>query len=88
MVVVRISPGLANQMYEFMAAYALAKELGQELVVDIAECIDAAWDYCLDYFNIPSVKKIVYHTKDARYIGHLDIRGIPAALREIGRAHV
>lgn len=82
MVVVRISPGLANQMYEFMAAYALAKELGQELVVDIAECIDAAWDYCLDYFNIPSVKKIVYHTKDARYIGHLDIRGIPAALRD------
>ena len=66
MVVVRISPGLANPMYEFMAAYALAKELGQELVVDIAECIDAAWDYCLDYFNIPSVKKIVYNTKDAR----------------------
>ncbi len=82
MVVVRVSPGLANQMYEFMSAYALAKELGQELVADIAECVDAAWDYCLDYFNIPNVKKIVYHTKDARYIGHVDTRGIPAALRE------
>lgn len=80
MIVVRISPGLANQMYEFASAYALAKELGQELVADISECINSAWDYCLDYFRIPDVKKIVYHTQDARYMSHSDSRGIPAVL--------
>lgn len=81
MVIVRISPGLANQMMEFASAYALAKELGQELVADISECVDSACDYCLDYFQIPNVKKIVYHMQDMQHREHTDPQGILAALR-------
>lgn len=76
MVVVRISSGLANQMYEFASAYALAKELKQELVVDIAECIDSAWDYCLDCFRIPDVRKIIYHTQDVLNMEHSNPKGV------------
>lgn len=82
MVIVRISSGLANQMYEFASAYALAKELKQELVLDISECVDSAWDYCLDYFKIPDVRKIVYHTQNTLNISHSDPKGILDVLRK------
>ncbi len=60
MLIVRLSTGLGNQMYEYMAAYALAKELKQELVLDIEECIRSAYGYLLDHFKIPACRKIIY----------------------------
>lgn len=60
MLIVRLLGGLCNQMYGYMAGYALAKELKQELVLDIEECVHSAFGYSLDYFNIPSSRKIVY----------------------------
>lgn len=88
MIIVRISPGLANQIYEFASGYALAKELGQELAADISECLDSACDYCLDYFKIPSVKKIVYHMQDIQNGQHTNPGGILAQLRESARVLV
>lgn len=81
MIIMRISPGLANSMYEFAAAYALARELNQELVLDIAECTVSAWGYSLDYFNIPRVKKMIYPALDATKPEHTDVMGIPEAVR-------
>ena len=52
MIICRISPGLANQMYEYAAAYALSKELKQELALDISECANSSWGYLLDNFNM------------------------------------
>ncbi|MBD5449585.1 MAG: alpha-1,2-fucosyltransferase [Lachnospiraceae bacterium] len=60
MLIVRLSTGLGNQMYEYMAAYALAKELRQELVLDIEECTRSAYGYLLDHFKIPACRKILY----------------------------
>ena len=60
MLIVRLSPGLANQMYEYAAGYALAKELNQELVLEIAECVNSPFGYLLDYFHIPASRKILY----------------------------
>lgn len=67
MVIVGLSPGLANQMYEYAAAYALANELKQELVLDISECIKASRGYMLDFFSIPDTRKIVYYTNDSEH---------------------
>ena len=60
MLIVRLSTGLGNQMYEYMAGYALARELKQELVLDIEECIRSAYGYLLDHFKIPACRKIIY----------------------------
>ena len=60
MLIVRLSTGLGNQMYEYMTAYALAKELRQELVLDIEECTRSAYGYLLDHFKIPACRKILY----------------------------
>lgn len=81
MVIMGISPGLANQMYEYAAAYALARELNQELVLDISECVNAPWGYLLDFFSIPSVKKLVYFADDIEHSGHTDIARIPESLK-------
>ena len=73
MVIVKISQGLANSMYEFAAGYALSKKLNQELALDISECVVSnacGWGFFLDYFNIPKCKKIVYDLQDVRHIGH------------------
>lgn len=64
MVILRLSPGLANQMYEYAAGYALSKELKQELVLDIAECVNSPFGYLLDNFNISNHRKIVYNQKN------------------------
>lgn len=58
-IIARISAGLANQMYEFACAYALARELNKELILDITECYNSSWGFLLDYFDIPLYKKIV-----------------------------
>lgn len=59
MLIVRLIGGLCNQMYGYMAGYALARELKQELVLDIEECVCSAFGYSLDYFNIPASRKII-----------------------------
>lgn len=82
MIIARLSPGLANQMMEYAASYALAKELGEELVLDIAECKNSPFGYLLDFFNIPDTKKILYYMVDAEQAGHLNLLGIPNALKE------
>jgi len=69
-------------MYEFAAAYALARELGQELVLDVAACTCSSWGYSLDYFRIPDVKKLTYRTRDALHTGHMEVEGIPDVIRE------
>lgn len=80
-IIVRLSTGLANQMYEFAAAYALSKELGRELIVDISSCYDSAWGYLLDYFNIPSCKKLIcVQTGDSDH-KHTDPESLPPSLR-------
>lgn len=58
-IIARISTGLANQMYEIAAAYALARELNRELILDISSCCFSAWGYLGDYFNIPSFQKMI-----------------------------
>ncbi len=60
MLIVRLVGGLCNQMYGYMAGYALARELKQELVLDIEECVRSAFGYSLDYFNITASRKILY----------------------------
>ena len=60
MLIVRLTTGLGNQMYEYMAGYALARELHQELVLDIENCTRSAYGYLLDHFNIPVCRKIIY----------------------------
>ncbi len=76
MVIMGISPGLANQMYEYATAYALSRELNQELVLDISECMYSPWGYLLDFFSIPSTKKLLYFTDDAEHCKHKDIERI------------
>ncbi len=81
MIIARISPGLANQMYEFAAAYALSRELGKELVVDISSCYVSAWGYLLDYFNIPPCKKLICTQSGDPAFVHMDPKDLPPQLK-------
>lgn len=82
MIIARISAGLANQMYEFAAAYALSRELGKELAVDISSCYASAWGYLLDYFNIPSCKKLICTQNGDPAFVHANLEGLPPQLKE------
>lgn len=82
MIIMGISPGLANQMYEYAAAYALSRELGQELILDISECMNSPWGYLLDFFAIPQMRKLLYYADDAEHFDHVDIKRIPESLRK------
>lgn len=82
MVIARISPGLANQMYEFAAAYALSRELRRELIVDTSSCYVSAWGYLLDYFNIPSCKKLISVQNGDPAFVHINPEGLPPQLKE------
>lgn len=86
MVILRVSSGQANQMYEFAAAYAVAKTRGEELVLDISRCIESAWGYQLDYFNIPDLRKIVYLCSDVKS-SLTSPTDIPASLLKHGRVY-
>lgn len=81
MVIARISPGLANQMYEFAAAYALSKELHKDLIVDISSCYVSAWGYLLDYFDIPSCKKLICAQNQDPGFVHMNPEGLPPQLK-------
>lgn len=83
MVIIGLTSGLADQMYEYAAAYALSKEIKQELVLDITGCINSGGGgYFLDFFAIPTVTKIVYFAQDSEHGAQTDIRRIPKKLRE------
>lgn len=86
MLIVKISPGLANQMYEYVAAYALAKELGQELVLDISECINSTRGYLLDYFRIPDSRKLIYTQVSVEAESHLNCDSILQLMDERGKS--
>ena len=60
MVYVKVNAGLCNQMYFFSTAYALAKEWGEELIIDIDVDGNMEWTYLLDEFQMPPYKKIIY----------------------------
>lgn len=81
-VIVRISPGLANQMYEFAAAYALVKELNRELILDISSCYASAWGYLLDYFNIPLCKKMICVQRNGSKYAHMNLEELPPQLKD------
>ncbi len=81
-IIARLSSGLANQMYEFAAAYALAQELGKKLVVDISSCYVSAWGYLLDYFNIPSCKKLICVQHYGSEYVHMNPEGLSPQLKD------
>ncbi|MGI6656844.1 MAG: alpha-1,2-fucosyltransferase [Desulfobulbus sp.] len=85
MIILRVSPGLANSMYEFAAGYALAKVRNEPLTLDIAACISSAWSFQLDHFRIPDVEKIVYAIS-GEDISHSSANNIPPQLLGTGKA--
>lgn len=82
MIIVRLSPGLANQMYEYAASYALSRELNQELVLDISESLNGCKGFMLDEYSIPLSRKIIYRQQDAEAAGHEDLAGIPDEIKK------
>lgn len=60
MIFANITAGLCNQMYFFSTAYALAREWGEELVIDADIDGNTESTYLLDEFHMPLCKKIVY----------------------------
>lgn len=85
MVIIRISPGFANSIMEFCGGYALARELGEEYVLDVGLCQDSAWGYLVDMFNIPDCKKNTYYTVDYSNREIQNNLSIPQELRENAR---
>lgn len=86
MIILRLGGGQANQMYEFAAAYSLAKVRGEELALDISTYSESARGYQLDYFCIPDLKKILYFCPDADNSLGAAI-GIPASFLEHGKVY-
>lgn len=82
MVISRISPGLANALMEYAAGYALARELNQELVLDLSECKYNAFAYLLDFFQIKKCKKILYPIPEGISDTHTDLTAIAPQLWE------
>lgn len=60
MIIANITAGLCNQMYFFSTAYALAREWGEELVIDPDIDGNTESTYLLDEFHMPLCKKIIY----------------------------
>jgi len=58
MIILQQSLGLANSIYEYFTAYALAKELGEELRLDITFALQRQATYTMDLLSFPKVKKI------------------------------
>ena len=59
MIICRIAGGTANQILQFAAAYALARELRQELLLDISRTTIQPNGYVLDSFCISQYKKLI-----------------------------
>lgn len=62
MVISQIMGGLGNQLGEYACGYSLAKQLGQELVLDVSDYICRGYfrPYCLDKLQIGHHRKLVY----------------------------
>ncbi len=79
MIISRVSPGMANAMLEYAAAYELAKACGTELIIDISEHENSIYPFMLDYFNIPDLIKIQYPI-EINKMGHGKCNGIQHVL--------
>ena len=59
MIVVQLSGGLGNQLFQYAFAYSRARELGVELKIDLSFFDNYEWhDYSLNPFNL-SAKRAV-----------------------------
>lgn len=72
MILLHQSPGLANMLYEFFAAYALAKELGEELRIDITYTLRKRESYVLDLLALPETKKVYRLPADPEHLNQGD----------------
>lgn len=95
MIILRLTPGGANSINKFCAAYALSRRLDEELIIDIGKCQNYEWGYVIDFLNIPTYTKYSHYCNDSSplymlnddvFIAHLDeypdIRSA-AALRQL-----
>lgn len=61
MVTVQIIGGLGNQLSAYACAYSIAKERGDELVLDVSDYYNGYFrPYVLDLLNIPTHRKVSY----------------------------
>ena len=58
MLIVQLSGGLGNQMFQYAAAYALAKKNRQECILDISQYEKNSRKFELDYFKIANKRCI------------------------------
>ena len=63
MLISRITGGFANQIYNYMAGYALSRKYNKELSLDISETASQFRGYLLDCLNIPDYVKYNYEYK-------------------------
>ena len=68
MVICRIDGGSGNQLLEFCAAYALAKELKKELILDISCVNRRSRGFVLDWFAIPDYPKLIHSVSEIKNI--------------------
>ena len=80
MIVSHILGGFGNQLSAFVCAYSIAKELGQELLLDVADFVEYGYchPYMLDKLDIPNYRKIVYCPRPAPF---LDRRQFPEIMQ-------
>ncbi len=72
MVYVRIAGGLANQIYQYMGGYALSRELGQKLMLDISMCTGGyTRGFLLNCFPNIRYDGLIKNTSN-RYAGTVD----------------
>lgn len=79
MIIVKVDAGLCNQMYFFSTGYALAREWGEELVIDPDIDGNMEWIYFLDEFKMPPMKKIIY---PLRYNIKKEFAKMPSKVKE------
>lgn len=78
MIICRIAGGTANQILQFAAAYALARELRQELLLDISRTTIQPNGYVLDSFCISQYKKLICFDTEGEEIAEepLELRNL------------
>ncbi|MBE6091628.1 MAG: hypothetical protein E7201_00390 [Selenomonas ruminantium] len=81
MLILHLSTGLANMVYEYCAAYALAQELGVELCIDITNFMLRGEQFTLDLLNIPAVKKVYNLNLDPEHLAQGDPLCVAPELR-------
>lgn len=72
----RATPGLANAMIEYAVGYALAMELNEKLIIDLAEYTGSANCWLLDQFQLSFHGKLLYDVEPAGR-RHLDTAQVP-----------